>query len=81
MDMFERTVKNSANYSLFSWRVDRVYKNFIDIGTQIYYLREYMHRLKINIVLVAYRGYSDSEGVPTEKGLMLDGEAIVDHLL
>lgn len=40
-----------------------------------------MHRLKVNVVLVAYRGYSDSEGVPTEKGLMLDGEAIVDHLL
>jgi dienelactone hydrolase len=32
-------------------------------------------------MLIAYRGYSDSTGVPTERGLMNDGEAIVKHIL
>lgn len=34
-----------------------------------------------NIVCVAYRGYSGSEGVPTEKGLKLDGIAILDYVM
>lgn len=31
-----------------------------------------------NVLIVAYRGFSDSEGTPTEKGLQLDAEAILD---
>ena len=31
-------------------------------------------KLKVNILVVGYRGYGYSEGFPTEEGLMLDGE-------
>lgn len=31
-------------------------------------------------MLIAYRGYSDSEGIPSEAGLYLDAQAILDHL-
>jgi fermentation-respiration switch protein FrsA (DUF1100 family) len=31
-----------------------------------------------NLVVVAYRGYSGSEGTPNEAGIILDGEAMVD---
>lgn len=31
-------------------------------------------------MLIAYRGYSDSEGTPTEEGLQLDAQAILKHL-
>lgn len=34
--------------------------------------------MQCNVLLVAYRGYSDSEGEPTEKGLKEDGIAILD---
>jgi len=29
-------------------------------------------------LLVAYRGFSDSEGIPTEEGLQRDAEAVLD---
>jgi len=31
-------------------------------------------------VAVAYRGYSHSEGKPTEEGLKLDADAIVEYV-
>jgi pimeloyl-ACP methyl ester carboxylesterase len=31
-------------------------------------------------MLVEYRGYGKSEGTPTEKGLVLDAQAAIDHL-
>jgi hypothetical protein len=37
----------------------------------------YYNRVYVNVVLVAYRGFSDSTGKPTEKGIMIDGEAIL----
>jgi|JI6StandDraft_1071083.scaffolds.fasta_scaffold11265_1 fermentation-respiration switch protein FrsA (DUF1100 family) len=39
-----------------------------------------MSRLPVNMLLVAYRGYSDSEGKPTEAGLKLDGISILNWL-
>lgn len=42
----------------------------------------YMFReLHSNIIMVDYRGYGNSEGVPTEKGLIYDAESILAHLL
>ena len=38
------------------------------------------NRLNVNIVTFAYRGYSESEGVPSEDGIKLDAVAIVNHL-
>jgi hypothetical protein len=42
---------------------------YIDIGTRIPYMEYYYNMLKFNIMLIAYRGYSDSSGEPTEEGL------------
>ena len=39
-----------------------------------------MRRLPVNILMVAYRGYSDSEGTPTEAGLKMDGISILNWL-
>ena len=33
----------------------------------------------MNIVAVAYRGYSSSEGSPTQEGIMLDTEAVLEY--
>lgn len=45
------------------------HENAGNIGTRVSYLDFYMHYVPVNIVLIAYRGYSNSEGIPTEEGL------------
>lgn len=43
---------------------------------------EYYYKyVGVNILLIAYRGYSDSTGQPDECGLKLDGESIVTYAL
>lgn len=37
-----------------------------------------MNVMKVNIIIFGYRGYGKSQGVPSEKGLYLDAEAIVN---
>ncbi|XP_048835077.1 protein ABHD13 [Brienomyrus brachyistius] len=37
--------------------------------------------LKVNVVLLDYRGYGKSEGEPSEEGLYLDAEAALDHVM
>lgn len=36
--------------------------------------------LKCNLLLIDYRGYGNSEGIPTEQGLINDGKAVLSHL-
>jgi fermentation-respiration switch protein FrsA (DUF1100 family) len=38
-------------------------------------------KVRCNFLIVAYRGYSDSEGVPSEAGIQMDGRAIMDYAL
>lgn len=56
------------------------HENAGNIGTRLEYIKTYYTKIKANIVLVAYRGYSNSEGTPSEKGLLLDAEAILKHV-
>lgn len=37
-------------------------------------------KLDYNVIVVAYRGYSYSEGSPTERGLQMDAEAMLEFL-
>lgn len=39
---------------------------FEDIGTRIFYMEYYYKHVGVNVILVAYRGYSDSTGEPSE---------------
>lgn len=39
-----------------------------------------VNEVKVNFLIVGYRGYGLSEGTPSEKGIKLDGEAILDHV-
>ena len=40
----------------------------------------FLHRLGLSVFIIDYRGYRLSEGLPSEKGLYLDGEAAYRHL-
>ena len=52
-----------------------MHENAGNIGLRMDYF-EILHKLGFNILCVAYRGFSDSQGLPTEAGLKLDGHAI-----
>jgi hypothetical protein len=39
-----------------------------------------MKLVKTNIIVIGYRGYSNSEGSPSEKGLIQDGKDILNYL-
>lgn len=53
----------------------------LDIGTRIDFIKAYHRFTQSNVALVAYRGYSNSEGAPTEKGIKMDSIAILSHVL
>lgn len=57
-----------------------IYIYIIDIGTRVYFMEHYYNKLRVNIALIAYRGYSDSTGKPTESGLMIDSEEMLNHI-
>lgn len=42
-------------------------------------VRLLLSQTQCNVLLVAYRGYSDSNGIPTEAGLKSDGMAIIRY--
>ena len=44
-------------------------------------MEHYFNKLRVNIALIAYRGFSDSTGKPTESGLMIDSEEMLNHIL
>jgi len=40
-----------------------------------------IHKIKANIFIINYRGYGNSQGKPSEKGIYLDGQAAYDYLV
>lgn len=52
----------------------------IDIGTRLYYVKNFV-KLNCDVIMVAYRGYSDSESSPSEDGLKLDSIAVMEYAL
>ena len=57
------------------------HENAGNLGLRMDYLAMVYHELNCDIVVVAYRGYSHSSGVPSEYGLNLDAAAIIDYVL
>lgn len=43
------------------------------------YLQQLHLSTNSDILIIAYRGYSNSEGTPTEEGLQKDAEAILKY--
>ena len=50
-----------------------------NISHRLYSIRDW-HELGLSVLIIDYRGYGQSEGKPTEKGLYRDGEAAWQHL-
>jgi len=84
-------IKTSDNINLHGWLVKTktpeesptvvIFQgNAGNIGYRIPFLRSLNQECNVNALIVAYRGYSYSEGKPTEKGLQQDSIAIMDHV-
>lgn len=43
-------------------------------------IKELVFRFEYNIIIVGYRGYGLSEGTPSEDGIKLDGQAIMNYV-
>ncbi|KAJ7472576.1 Alpha/Beta hydrolase protein [Mycena latifolia] len=53
--------------------------NGMNYGDCIYAAKRFVMR-RCNVLMLSYRGYGDSEGTPSEKGLRLDAQAALDHV-
>ncbi|KAL3805366.1 hypothetical protein HJC23_009073 [Cyclotella cryptica] len=51
------------------------------IGLRLPNAHQMHHYLHANVWLIEYRGYGDSDGVPSEAGLKLDAEAVWDYII
>ena len=49
------------------------------IGTRLPNIEKIVKSTNSNVLILAYRGYSDSEGEPSEEGLKLDAEATLEY--
>lgn len=54
-----------------------MHENAGNIGLRLDWFELAYHKLGVNIVSVAYRGYSRSTGSPSEAGMLKDAEAMV----
>jgi hypothetical protein len=54
------------------------HENAGNIGLRMDWFEQMYKRLKVNIVCVAYRGYSRSEGEPGQEGIMKDVDVVID---
>jgi abhydrolase domain-containing protein 13 len=52
-----------------------------NIGLPLDFIESLHKKLNVNILIFGYRGYSKSEGVPKEEGIVKDAEAILKYAL
>lgn len=58
-----------------------MHENAGNLGLRLPYFKHLIDNLEVNILAMAYRGFSYSDDVPpNEAGLKLDGEAILKYL-
>jgi hypothetical protein len=50
-----------------------MHENAGNIGLRMDYFEKLIESLDVNILTIAYRGFSQSEGTPTEQGIKQDG--------
>jgi fermentation-respiration switch protein FrsA (DUF1100 family) len=55
--------------------------NACNVSHMLYDALGMFQKVKANIMLVDYRGYGQSEGSPSQEGLVMDAEAALDYLL
>jgi len=57
-----------------------MHENAGNIGLRLSYYEAIINDLDLNVLTIAYRGYSDSDGTPNEVGLKEDGLDIMKYV-
>jgi len=88
-DYEEVNIEVEDGITLKSWLLNKDFKKFKtllifhgnagDLSNRIYKLNE-LNKLKINILLISWRGFSGNKGSPTEENLYKDAEAAIKWL-
>jgi len=64
-----------------SWRFSLIWLPVSqDMGFSLPMLKHLMQTLPINVLVISYRGYGESEGKPDEEGLLIDAEVTTTWL-
>ena len=56
------------------------HENAGNLGLRLDYFSTLYHKNDCDILAIAYRGYSSSSGIPSEEGLKLDAEAVMEFV-
>ena len=57
------------------------HENAGNIGSRLLNIQTMYNDLSVNVIIVGYRGYGHSEGIPSEEGLELDAEAVFNYAI
>jgi len=71
----ERQMKSERRLIVF------FHENAGNIGLRLDYFQTMYHKAGCDILAVAYRGYSDSSGKPSEEGIKKDGAAVINFVV
>ncbi|URD82649.1 Prolyl oligopeptidase family [Musa troglodytarum] len=55
-------------------------ENAGNIAHRLEFVRIMMQRLQCNVFMLSYRGYGESDGHPSQHGIIMDSQAALDHL-
>ncbi|WOL11591.1 protein bem46-like [Canna indica] len=55
-------------------------ENAGNIAHRLEFVRIMMQRLQCNVFMLSYRGYGESDGYPSQHGIIMDAQAALDHL-
>ncbi|XP_072971346.1 alpha/beta hydrolase domain-containing protein WAV2 isoform X1 [Typha angustifolia] len=55
-------------------------ENAGNIAHRLEFVRLMMQRLQCNVFMLSYRGYGESDGYPSQHGIIRDAQAALDHL-
>jgi fermentation-respiration switch protein FrsA (DUF1100 family) len=91
MEYLNLQIKTKDLQSLQGWFMPRAdskkvptvvffHENAGNIGLRLEYLQKYADQVNVNILIVAYRGFSKSSGNPDQKGIEIDAESILETL-
>ncbi|KAL6000718.1 hypothetical protein ACLOJK_006444 [Asimina triloba] len=61
------------------WNVEG-FRRWGHIAHRLEFVRVMLQRLQCNVFMLSYRGYGDSDGYPSQNGIIKDAQAALDHL-
>ena len=54
---------------------------FVELWWRIFMMKYLTTQTDSDVLIVAYRGYSENEGKPSERGLKLDARAVMNFII